>query len=169
MDRGTRRSCAASNIPLAYVYILSLIRSPDSTLIDSCHPACMFVYFLKPFYCLHFYASGSEDSASPQVNLLPEGKNYASFFGDVTIFTCSANFPAKYPLWEINSQIYRATHLPSGIKATGSEIKIPIKMNITVRCIFKKFLDGAVVNVYSNPSIIRLYNNHGLFAVYIAA
>ena len=116
------------------------------------------------FIALSTIGSECIESAQYHTNLQPQGTQMVVPGAKVT-FTCSANFPALYPLWEINSQTYRVTHLPPDYIATGSNLTIPIIMDTDVSCIFKKYLpeQGIVADICSNTATVKPFNIHGQF------
>ena len=121
--------------------------------------------------CYNLYYTGPEciDSSTFLVEIYPTKENgtiYVVEPGDTVNFGCFPSFEATSPLWEINSEIYRVTRLPSSFKATGSNITIPIWEETTVRCIYKKFIDGSIADVCSSIATAMPYNSHGMLLKY---
>ena len=65
-------------------------------------------------------------------------------------FTCSTNFPVKYPRWKINDTEFEVTKLPKNIVARGMSLEFKLETSSSVCCFLKTYVNGAVDNIYSN-------------------
>ena len=75
--------------------------------------------------------------------------------GEHIILRCCTNLPAAYPSqWEINSEVFEITRLPSGFFAIGLDLEFEFISEVTVRCLFKIYSDGIVMDICSNTTTI---------------
>ena len=111
-------------------------------------PALCKNVIIGPTVKLIFYV-GSDGFGGYYVDLL-QNKNISE--RDIQYFTCSTNLKATYPQWEINGVVYEVTDLPPNFSVNGLSIA-PLQQSFkirTIRCILNLYLDGSVVNIYSN-------------------
>ena len=108
-----------------------------------------------------FYV-GSNGSGGYYADLL-QNKNTSE--RDTQYFTCSTNLKATHPQWEINGVVYEVTDLPPNFSVNGLSIallqqRFKIRM---IRCILNLYLDGSVVNIYSNTISVTKETCSGQF------
>ena len=77
--------------------------------------------------------------------------------GTEITLVCSSNSKASFPRWEINSDGYDVTDLPSAYKTMGSTLTFTVIENIyTIRCAFVVFAVAMTTEVCSNTVYIHI-------------
>lgn len=90
--------------------------------------------------------------------------------GDEVTYICQSNIPTALPEWEINSNLYTVTDLPSGYEANGANLTFRAYYNITtIRCSFSTVINGMFVQACSNLATLTTSPPYGQLLITILA
>ena len=89
------------------------------------------------------------------------GKYYVTLNSDIlagnkAYLNCSSNFPANYPRWQINDRLH---YFP-----LNNGMTIELDASVIVCCFVKTYLNGSVVDIYSNPVTLQKTGARGMFS-----
>ena len=70
--------------------------------------------------------------------------------GEFVTLTCNATLPATFPQWMINEDLFTVTHLPRGFAASDSDLQFMFDGDVDIRCVFRLFSGGSIINICSN-------------------
>ena len=94
-------------------------------------------------------ADGYHARVQPDILIAPEG--------DMVKFTCSTNLDAAYPMWKIDDAEYDVASHPPDIKFNGMSIEFQMPhISVEVRCFFKAYLEGSIIDICSNTAVTLL-------------
>ena len=88
------------------------------------------------------------NTADYSVTLTPDSVTAAR--GEVVTLTCNTALPATFPQWMINDDLFTVTHLPRGFTASGSNLQFTFDGDVDIRCVFRLFSGGFIINICSN-------------------
>ena len=118
----------------------------------------------KPLHNIPVLFTATDECVSlPQYSavLHPQGTTEV-FDGDIVILNCSTNLPTPSPsLWEINDELFPVTLLPPEFTANGFILEFEAVGEVKFRCVFRIFLDRAVVDICSNYNTIQVEGIRG--------